>query len=687
MVSLRLSAAALGGRLNVALPFAARANKFDLRQDVAREDARSVTDVFISYARSTAKSANTIAQALRSDGYDVWFDADLPAHRDYSSVIEEHLRAAKAVLVLWSSDAVKSRWVPAEADVAHEAGTLVQLSLDESTPPLPFNRMQCTALSGWSGDLDAPGWRNVAAGIAELVGHGPVAEPARRAHAPAPAATPTQRLLAVLAFDNLSGDPEMAYFSDGVSEEIQQTVAQGSDLKVVARSSSFQFRGADKAVRKVAADLKASHLLDGSVRRSGQRVRISAQLVECASEVTLWASRFDGDLTDVFTLQEQIAAAVAQALKVALEVPVQVQSLEPAIYELFLKARGAIGDGGRVFDDTAAVALPLLEQVVAAAPDHAAAWELLARSRALVLRSGRRGTPYEEGRAGVLQAAEAALGLDPKRGGAYEALAMLEPWGAYAARERLLERALAASPNDPDVLTEMSIFAWSVGRFRDALRFAERAREFNPLMPAACLQVAQMRAYVGDYAGSIRMHQELYRRWPRNFTILIDLLNTASTLGFWDAYREAAGETQYFDGWQAFFLRETVRYVDALESDDPAKAQELLQRYERLVAKTGTLPLNYLVGLSMLGLPKEAMDLAETASFAHVFDPDGPLPSASFPGTILGPWTAFNRMPQFIDLADRLGLCAYWAQSGRWPDCIEWAPYEFKDLARRRVAA
>ena len=645
-----------------------------------------MTDVFISYARSTAERAQAIAQALRADGYDVWMDDNLPSHRDYSTVIEERLRAAKAVLVLWSADAVKSRWVPAEADIAHEAGTLLQIRLDDSMPPLPFNRMQCEALTDWTGDVTESTWRKVAAGIAELVGRTPAETTTRAQPRAATAPAPAQRLLAVLAFDNLSGDPEMAYFSDGVSEEIQQTVAQGSDLKVVARSSSFQFRGADKAVRRVAADLKASHLLDGSVRRSGERVRINAQLIECASEVTLWTNRFDGDLSDVFALQEQIAEAVAQALKVAFATPVQAQSLDPAIYELFLKARAAIGDGGRVFDDTAEVALPLLEQVVAAAPDHAAAWELLARSRALVLRSGHRKTTYEEGRAGVLQAAEAALRLDTKRGGAYEALSFLEPWGAYAARERLLEQALAVSPNDADVLTEMSIFTWSVGRFRDALRFAERAREVNPLMPAACLQVAQMRAYGGDYAASVRMHQDLHRRWPRNFNILMDLLNTASTFGFWDAYREAVGEIQHFEGWQATFLRETLRYVDTLESRDPAKAHELLERYTRLVAKSGTLPLNYLVALSMVGLSNEAMALAETASFDHVFDPDGPLPSAFFPGTILGPWSELNRMPQFIDLADRLGLCAYWTASDRWPDCVDWTPYDFKALARQRVS-
>jgi tetratricopeptide (TPR) repeat protein len=415
-------------------------------------------------------------------------------------------------------------------------------------------------------------------------------------------------------------------------------------------------------------------------------VRISAQLVECDGETTLWADRVDGDLNDVFELQEQIAAAVAQALKVNLSSTTQ-PSLDPAVYETFLRARGLVTEGGRLFDDTASEAIPLLEAVVEAEPRHAAAWELLAAARAWTLRSGHRAGTYAEGHAGVVEAADACLRLDPKRGGAYAALAMLEPWGAYGAREALLEKALRASPNDPSVLTELSAFCWSVGRFREALGYAEQACELNPLMPAARLQVAQMRAYVGDYAASIRMHQELYRRWPRNFPILIDLLNTASTLGFWDAYREAVGDIQFFEGWQATYLRETVRYVDALESRDPASAQELLQRYVRLVAKTGTLPLNYLVALSMLGLSEAAMDLADTASFAHVSDPDGPLPSASFPGTILGPWTEFNRMPRFVDLCDRLGLCAYWTQTGRWPDCIAWVPYDFKALARERLAA
>src|SRR5215831_15365658 len=129
-----------------------------------------MSDVFISYARPAEAEAKRIAEALRGLGYGVWRDDELPAHRDYSEVIEERLRAAKAVVVVWSAEGVKSQWVRAEADLAREAGTLVQLSIDGASPPIPFNRIQCADMSGWTGEPDAPGWRKVAASIVELAG-------------------------------------------------------------------------------------------------------------------------------------------------------------------------------------------------------------------------------------------------------------------------------------------------------------------------------------------------------------------------------------------------------------------------------------------------------------------------------------------------------------------------------------
>ena len=127
-----------------------------------------MSDVFISYARSTQAIARTMADALRGLGYEVWLDDELPAHRAYADVIEEELRAARAVVVIWSADAAKSEWVRSEAELAREGRKLVQLTVDRARLPMPFNQIQCADLCGWNGQPDALGWRQVTGSIFDL---------------------------------------------------------------------------------------------------------------------------------------------------------------------------------------------------------------------------------------------------------------------------------------------------------------------------------------------------------------------------------------------------------------------------------------------------------------------------------------------------------------------------------------
>lgn len=129
-----------------------------------------MSDVFLSYHRSTVAHAQVVVTALRALGYEVWLDDQLPAHRAYSDVIEEHLGAAKSVVVIWSAEAVRSEWVRSEANAGREACKLVQLSVDGAKLPMPFDQIQCADLTSWSGDLTAAGWRKVLASIAELTG-------------------------------------------------------------------------------------------------------------------------------------------------------------------------------------------------------------------------------------------------------------------------------------------------------------------------------------------------------------------------------------------------------------------------------------------------------------------------------------------------------------------------------------
>src|SRR5690349_21710882 len=131
-----------------------------------------MSDIFISYARSTAAKAQAIGEALRGLGYGVWRDDEIPAHRAYTDVIRERLDSAKAVLVIWSSEAASSEWVRSEAERARSERKLVQLSVDRSPLPMPFDQIQCADLMGWTGDLDAPGWKKVVGSLAELVSRG-----------------------------------------------------------------------------------------------------------------------------------------------------------------------------------------------------------------------------------------------------------------------------------------------------------------------------------------------------------------------------------------------------------------------------------------------------------------------------------------------------------------------------------
>jgi len=120
-----------------------------------------MADVFVSYARSDEPQAERVATALRAEGYQVWRDDELPAHRAYADVIEERLNGAKAVMVLWSAESSRSQWVRAEADAARSAGKMVQATLDRTIPPMPFNQVQCADLSDWNGDPNKIGRAHV----------------------------------------------------------------------------------------------------------------------------------------------------------------------------------------------------------------------------------------------------------------------------------------------------------------------------------------------------------------------------------------------------------------------------------------------------------------------------------------------------------------------------------------------
>jgi adenylate cyclase len=424
--------------------------------------------VFISYARPDEALAARIAEGLREGGFEVWRDDELPAHRPYAEVIEERIAEAKAVVVLWSTEAAKSHWVRAEADTARAALTLVQASIDGTVPPLPFNQIQCADLKAWDGQPAAPGWRKLVASVTELTGGAAVPEQSARS-------ATREVSVCVLPFQNMSGDAEQEYFSDGISEDITTDLSKVSALEVMARNTAFTFKGQSVNVCEVARKLGVTHVLEGSVRKVGDRVRITAQLIDGKSGGHVWADRWDRDITDIFAIQDEISKAIVQALKLRL-LPEEKKAIEQRgtssaeAYNLYLLARqywltGNIGDLRREER-----VMRICGRAVEIDPYYARAWALLAMAQSNLRYAFR--CEVDDGYA----AAHAALTIDPSIAEAHLPMVRrLEDRRRYAQADAAMETALQLDPDSWEVNKEGARVYMRQRRFAEAAALLEKA--------------------------------------------------------------------------------------------------------------------------------------------------------------------------------------------------------------------
>ncbi len=429
-----------------------------------------MADVFVSYARPDEPLAQRVAETLRAAGYGVWRDDELPAHRCYAEVIEERLSSAKAVVVLWSTQSARSQWVRAEADAARSAGILVQASIDGCSPPLPFNQFHFADLGSWEGDCDAPGWRKLSDSVAALVGPGGIAvpEPPANKHQ-------QQVCICVLPFANMSGDAEQEYFSDGISEDITTDLSKISALGVTARNTAFTFKGQAVDVAEVARKLGVTHVLEGSVRKVGDRVRITAQLIDGATGDHVWAERYDRNLTDIFVIQDEISRSIVNALKLKLlpeerKALVQRGTANVEAYNLYLLARQywVTGNYGDIRREQRVMRISA--KAVELDPYYAQAWALLAMAQSN-LRYGF-GSEVEDG----VAAAHTALAIDPGIAEAHcPMLRRLEDRGLYAEADSHMQKALRLDPESWEVNKEAARVCLRDRRIEDASRHLEKA--------------------------------------------------------------------------------------------------------------------------------------------------------------------------------------------------------------------
>jgi TolB-like protein/Tfp pilus assembly protein PilF len=470
--------------------------------------------IFLSYASQDAEPARRICEALRAAGLEIWFDQSALRGGDaWDASIRRQIKECALFMPVISANTqareegyFRREWnlaVNRTLDMADDRTFLLPVVIDATLDanarvPERFREVQWTHLPGG----DVPG--TFAERVQRLLGGGsarasPIGLPPRTAVIDAPAARQDAPSIAVLPFVNMSRDEENEYFADGLAEELLNVLAKIRGLRVAARSSAFKFRGKAVDAAEVGHALNVATVLEGSVRRAGNRLRIAVRLVKVAGGYQLWSETYDRTMDDIFAVQDDIAQSVVKELRTtlfgdatgaaaepeavkAVADAVKGRSSNPEAHGHFLLARHLID---RYTREETARAIGYLKQALALEPGFALALAELGRAYANEANLG--WAPAAEGFERAREATARALALEPDLAEAHAGMAwirMAYDWDWHAADESF-RRALELAPGNALVLHQAGILAANTGRFEDGIALGRRAVEQDPLSSAA----------------------------------------------------------------------------------------------------------------------------------------------------------------------------------------------------------
>jgi adenylate cyclase len=452
--------------------------------------------------------------------------------------------------------------------------------------------------------------------------------------APAPAETPKTEQphklsVCVLPFTNMSDDPQQEYFSDGISEDIITDLSKVSSLFVISRNNAFMYKGKHLDIPKVARELRVSHILEGSVRKVGSRVRITAQLIDGAAGGHIWAERYDRDLNDIFAIQDEISEAIVNALKLKLlpeekKAIVQRGTVNVEAYNLYLMARQNYVIGNEGYSNRAEAIVRLCKRATEIDPNYPQAWALMALGQMILYFT--HGVKKEDG----LVAVERALALDPNLAEAHAIKArILSDLGRTDEAVNEIAVALRLDPESYEVNKSAARLAFRQRSLDDAARYFEKATalmetDFNsPLMLMTCYRalgrmagvqgaarIALVRAEktlaldqnngaaigAGVDALAVQGEAERAKEWitrallidPDNMNMRYNFACTLVTqLGDFDAALEMLGPV--FAKWNVGFIKHAKVDPDLDElRDDPRFKAMLAAAEARVASEDGT---------------------------------------------------------------------------------------------------
>ena len=515
-----------------------------------------MADVFISYARADAAVARRFAEAFEAQGFSVWWDVALRSGETFDEAIEQALKAAKAVVVLWSTTSVASRWVRTEATIADRKGTLAPVMIDRCERPILFELTHTTNLAHWQGDPNDAAWASLLADVRKLVDvrAAPQAAAAPQSAAAVPVRD-TRPSILVLPFVNMSGDAEQEYFSDGVTEDIITDLNKVSALTVASRNTAFSFKGKTMASAHFKRELGVTHILEGSVRKSGARVRITAQLLDAASDIQVWAERFDRTLDDIFAIQDDISKAIVEALKLKLA-PEEKRAIEQRAtssseaYQLYLMARELTRSSSERLKPAI---MRICRKAVELDPNFAEPWALMAFAENELAQRGIEGYSHEQ----AFASAQRAVALDPNLAEGHAALAETGIRGTspdWTIGIPAMETALRLDADCYEGLMVAGNIAILRQDFRAAITHFEHALavDADAVRPAG--MVVQAYQGVGERENALAASRRVRARCekilaiePDHSTALSFFVNALADLGEEDRAREWARRAVLFD--------------------------------------------------------------------------------------------------------------------------------------------
>ena len=486
--------------------------------------------VFLSYASQDAEAARRICEALRAAGVEVWFDqSELVGGDAWDAKIRGQISSCALFVPLVSANTqarlegyFRIEWKLAAQRthaMAEAKPFLLPVAIDttrdaEAHVPAEFKAVQWTRLPGGEASaafaarakklLESGG---VDAGpVADRApGHRPGLQPGRPrpgergegAASPGRERVPAGKSVAVLAFANLSRDRDNEYFSDGISEELLNVLAKIPGLKISARTSAFHFKGKDTPIPEIARQLGVAYVVEGSVRKSGDRVRITAQLIKAADGFHVWSDTFTRELKDIFAVQDEIAGLIAKNLELKLGTKSAVRTVNPDAYALLLQGRAIFNRG---IPADYARGIRCYQESLALDGDSALTWASLAVGYAITAAQG--AMRLEAGFPLAREAAHRAVALDADLAQAHYAqglVSFLADWD-WAQAEASFQRALALSPNEVNALGSAATVAQTVGQADRAVAMSRRAVELDPLGFSPAYSLAKSFLQTGRYA-------------------------------------------------------------------------------------------------------------------------------------------------------------------------------------------